>query len=58
MPNMNDYMRRIHLPQDARSTRGILSRGRNVYKGGSNKAKGRSKQAALGRAALNRLRGM
>ena len=56
MANMNDYMRKIHLPQDARSTRGMLSRGRNVYKGGSNKAHGRSKNM-LGRAALMRLRG-
>lgn len=54
MTNMNDFMAKMRLPGDARSTRGILSRGRNVYRGGSPSAK----TANLGRAALNRLRNM
>ncbi len=54
MADMNDYMRKIHLPHDARSSRGIFSRGRNVYRGGVPQAK----TARLGNAALKRLRSL
>lgn len=39
MRNMNKIMKELYLPGDARSTRGMMARGRNVYKGGSPSAK-------------------
>lgn len=48
---MNDFMKKMYLGSDARSTRGILSRGKNVYKGGSNTPNSMD----LRKAALRRL---
>lgn len=50
--NMNSIMKEMYLGGDARSTRGILSRGRNVYKGGAPHAK----TPNLKEVALKRLR--
>ena len=54
MYDTNDYMKKMRLPGDARSTRGILSRGRNVYRGGSPSAK----TGSLQKASLQKLRNM
>jgi hypothetical protein len=48
---LNDYMKKFALGMDARSNRGILARGKNVYRGGSNSPK----PLDLRKAALKRL---
>lgn len=52
--NTNDYVKKFMLGGDARSTRGILSRGKNVYKGGSPHAR----TPDLRKAARRKLRNM
>lgn len=50
--DMNKTMRKLSLGMDARSNRGILSRGKTVYRGGSNSPKALD----LRKAALKKLR--
>ena len=48
---MNKHMKSFSLGMDARSNRGILARGKTVYRGGSNSPK----PLDLRKAALKRL---
>jgi hypothetical protein len=40
---MSDMMKKLMMPMDARSSRGVFSRGKPVYKGGTNSPKSRNR---------------
>jgi hypothetical protein len=46
MESTNDFMKKMRLGGDARSTRGILSRGKNIYNGTSYSSTGGNLQNA------------
>ncbi len=55
--NKNTNIRKALLPMDARSTRGILSRGKATYPGGApNKRKGKIAQFNPQQAILERMK--
>lgn len=54
MTSMNDFMKKFYMGGDARSSRGILSRGKNVYGAVGMNA---PKTPNLQKAAMRRLKG-
>jgi hypothetical protein len=53
---MSDMMKRLMMPMDARSSRGVFSRGKPVYKGGTNSPKSRDRIRGIPMTQANKER--
>jgi hypothetical protein len=53
---MSDMMKKLMMPMDARSGRGVFSRGKPVYKGGTNSPKSRDRIRGIPMTQANKER--